>query len=232
MLYAPFDTLRIAEENPSKEVVFFAIGFETTAPVYALLMNEVCRRRLKNFSLLTALFTLPSVIGWLATDPAARPDALLAAGHVCAVTGLSDYDRLAETIRNRVVSMARRGDFRAVNAYRRVVHPSGNKPAQAAVIQFFEPSGARWRGLGYIAESGLRLRPEYEQYDAVDRFHLTVGQTETHTPCRSGDIMRGMAAPPDCLCFGAECTPDHPVGPSMVSSEGVCAAYYRYHQKI
>lgn len=249
MLYAPFDTLRIAEENPSKEVVFFAIGFETTAPVYALLMNEVCRRRLKNFSLLTALFTLPSVIGWLAADPAARPDALLAAGHVCAVTGLSDYDRLAETIRipvaatgfepvdllygiYRVVSMARRGDFRAVNAYRRVVHPSGNKPAQAAVIQFFEPSGARWRGLGYIAESGLRLRPEYEQYDAVDRFHLTVGQTETHTPCRSGDIMRGMAAPPDCLCFGAECTPDHPVGPSMVSSEGVCAAYYRYHQKI
>ena len=162
---------------------------------------------------------------------------------------LSDYDRLAETIRipvaatgfepvdllygiYRVVSMARRGDFRAVNAYRRVVHPLGNKPAQAAVIQFFEPSGARWRGLGYIAESGLRLRPEYEQYDAVDRFHLTVGQTETHTPCRSGDIMRGMAAPPDCLCFGAECTPDHPGGPSMVSSEGVCAAYYRYHQKI
>ncbi len=245
MLYSPLDTLRIARENPQKEVIFFAVGFETTAPLYALLLQQITTHRTPNLSLLTSLFTIPSAIEFLASDPNCRIDALLAAGHVCSITGTTDYTRLAQTLHipiavtgfepadllygiYQVSQLKNANDFRTVNAYCRAVPTEGNPIARQAINRYFTNCNAHWRGLGEIPQSGLRLRPEYEQYDARIRFSYKQKSDDCATLCRVGEIMRGKITPRQCPLFGNRCTPDTPLGAAMVSSEGVCSAFYRY----
>ena len=257
VLYSPLEALTIARDNPSREVVFFAIGFETTTPVYALLAEAAARGGVKNLSLLTSLFTVPAAVRAVVDDPESRVDALLAAGHVCAVTGLDDYHILASDLRMPVVvtgfepvdmlagilcaaEMLERGETGVVNAYGRVVSPEGSPRAVEAIRRVFEPCNSQWRGMGEISGGGMRLRPEFEQFDARKRFNLTtpipsslssVPSSDTSSDghrCLAPSIMKGLCSPSSCGAFGRECTPDHPVGAPMVSSEGVCAAHYRY----
>ena len=204
IVYSPLDTLRIASENPEKQVVFFAIGFETTTPLYTLLLQEIVSRKITNLSLLTSLFTIPAAISFLAQDPECKIDGLLAAGHVA------------------------QGIDRTINAYRRAVPAQGNKMARQKTERFFTPYDAYWRGLGKIPVSGLRLRPEYEQYEARNRFLCKVKPGIQASACRAGEIMKGKISPEKCPLFGNHCTPDTPLGASMVSSEGACSAFYRY----
>ncbi len=245
ILYSPLDVLSIAEKNSRREVIFFAIGFETTTPLYALLMEQIEVRKIKNLSLLTALYTLPNTLSALMQDPDCQVDALLAAGHVCAVQGISEYEQLSRqwsipiTVTGfepvdllygiyKTVDALHYHRIAVFNAYSRVVSPDGNAEARERVMHYFEPCNMLWRGLGNIDGSGLRLRDEYEQYDALRRFSI---RTEIYrvvaTHCLAGEIMKGKIQPSDCRFFGIECTPFHPVGASMVSSEGACAACYR-----
>lgn len=245
IVYSPLDTLKIARENPRQQVVFFAIGFETTTPLYTLLLNETIATRLENLSLLTSLFTLPAAITHLTRDPECKIDALLAAGHVCSITGIGEYRQLARQTGcpiaitgfepadllygiYHVVRLHAQGRAEVVNAYSRAVAPQGNEQARRETSRFFTPCDARWRGLGTIAGSGLKLRPAYEQYEAQNRFHCAINTVTDASPCRAGEIMKGKISPRECPLFGRRCTPDSPQGPSMVSSEGACASFYRY----
>ncbi len=243
--YSPLDALRIASENPYCEVIFFAIGFETTTPLYTLLLNEIIDRGINNLSLLTSLFTLPTAITTLAQDSDCHLDALLAAGHVCSITGVEPYAQLARSLQlpiavtgfepvdllygiYRVIQLNVHNDYRVVNAYRRAVPYRGNPLAQQEVARYFRPCTATWRGLGEIPGSGLKLRPEYEQYEARNRFPCEVKADISPTSCPVGEIMKGKLSPNECPLFGNRCTPDTPLGAAMVSSEGACSAFYRY----
>lgn len=246
MVYSPLDALRIAQENPTKEVVFFGIGFETTAPVHALAIREAHRMGLENFSLLSSLVLVPPAIKELMKDPDNQINALLAAGHVCAVTGYSDYYALAEQNKLPVcvtgfepvdilwgiyncIDQLENQEYTVRNAYSRMVREEGNAKAISEIAAIFEPCDREWRGLGMIPESGLRIRKEYELYDASLRFKINLKQGVVNNVCRSGDILKGKLTPFQCPAFGKACTPDHPLGAAMVSSEGACAAYHRYH---
>lgn len=247
LLYTPVDALRIALDNPDKEVVFLAIGFETTMPSYAVMVEKAASAGITNLSLLTSLYTVPAAVRAIKTDPDSRVDALLAAGHVCAVTGVAPYESLARELQMpivvtgfepvdmllgilRAVEMLERGEAVCVNAYQRVVREEGNRVAWDAVRRVFTESQAHWRGIGSIPRSGMILRPEYEQFDArrrwksVERADYPCGCSQ----CIAGKIMRGLANPTDCVAFGCGCSPDNPLGAPMVSAEGVCAAHYRY----
>ena len=245
ILYSPLDAISVAREHPDKEVVFFAIGFETTAPLYAVLLEQTVARGIGNLSLLTALFTMPAVLHMLLSEPDAHIDGLLAPGHVCAVQGVSEYVDLAGRFGLPVVitgfqpldivsgiyyvlEAIRRRESGVYNAYGAVVMPDGNRAARQRVSDFFEPADAMWRGLGAIAGSGLRLKRRYEQYDALHRFNIKVEHgLQPYARCPAGEIMKGRLRPEDCIRFGRECTPEHAQGAPMVSSEGVCAACYR-----
>ncbi len=245
MLYSPLDALRIAQKNPRQEVVFFAVGFETTAPLYTLLLQQIIAHRITNLSLLTSLFTLPATIDFLVRDPECHIDALLAAGHVCSITGIADYNRLAQSLHLPIaitgfepadllygiyhaVRLKMQHNFTVVNAYRRAVPTQGNLVAQQEIARYFIACNAYWRGLGEIPKSGLELRPEYEQYDARVRFSYNTKPGYCSHLCRVGEIMRGKILPHQCPLFGNHCTPDSPLGAAMVSSEGACSAFYRY----
>lgn len=247
LLYTPIDALEIARENPSEEVVFLAIGFETTMPSYAVMVEKASLAGIANLSLLTSLYTVPAAVGAIKADPSSRVDALLAAGHVCAVTGTAPYISLARRLDMpvvvtgfepadmllgilRAVELLERGEARCVNAYQRVVREEGNPVAWDTVHRVFVEAPAHWRGIGTIEGSGMILRPEYEQFDARKRLKSVGGAeypAET-SQCIAGKIMRGLANPADCAAFGCACTPDNPIGAPMVSAEGVCAAHYRY----
>ena len=214
IVYSPLDTLRIASENPEKQVVFFAIGFETTTPLYTLLLQEIVSRKITNLSLLTSLFTIPAAISFLAQDPECKIDGLLAAGHVCSITGLREYDALAEKLELPI----------AVTGF----EPADLLYGIYQVIRLKAQGIDYWRGLGKIPVSGLRLRPEYEQYEARNRFLCKVKPGIQASACRAGEIMKGKISPEKCPLFGNHCTPDTPLGASMVSSEGACSAFYRY----
>ena len=246
MIYSPLDTLKIATDNPKKEVIFFAIGFETTTPIYALLIQQAQKRGIKNFSLLTAIYTIPAAIDLIAGDTDSRVNGLLAAGHVCAVTGTAKYKEIAArhklpvTVTGfepvdllygiyKTIKQLEEETCRVENGYSRVVSEKGNPKAWEAVQQFFKPYDSSWRGLGEIPGSGLILRPEYEHYNAEKRFIFTESAPIEKQICRAGKIMRGLMTPKQCPAFGKLCTPDHPEGAPMVSSEGVCSAYYRYN---
>lgn len=257
MLYSPLDAVTLAEAHPDKEVVFFAIGFETTAPVHLMALREALRRRLTNFSLLTSLFTVPPAIEAILSDPENRVDGFLTAGHVCAVTGNAPYYRLAGEYRcpmvvtgfepadllygiYRCVCQLEAGDSRVENAYKRVVPEEGNPKARALLEEMTEPCDRLWRGIGPIPLSGLRLKPAYSAYSSAERFarRMLPGTDEPQAsgempgaPCIAGAIMRGLKQPADCPHFGNDCHPARPLGAPMVSGEGVCAAYYRYKSK-
>lgn len=248
MLYSPMDAVDLAEKNPDREVVFFAVGFETTIPVHLMALKEAQRRNLKNFSLLTSLFTVPPAIHSILSDRDCRVDGFLAAGHVCAVMGYREYYPLAGCFGKPIVVTGfepidilygiyrcllqlENGEAKVENAYKRAVTEIGNLKARQQMNEMLEPFAQEWRGIGKIAQSGLRLRKEYEQYDAARRFPYMGDRAAGNglqIQCMAGDIMKGNKQAADCPCFGTFCSPEHPVGAPMVSTEGVCAAYYNY----
>ncbi|MFN8373054.1 MAG: hydrogenase formation protein HypD [Anaerolineae bacterium] len=245
IVYSPLDAVKIARENPSREVVFFGIGFETTAPANAMAVDLAKRQNLKNFSMLVSHVLVPPAIEAIMSSPTNRVQAFLAAGHVCSVMGYWQYEPLAEKyhvpivvtgfepldilegIRCAVLQLES-GSARVENAYARAVNREGNISAQRILEQVFEVGERKWRGIGNIPDSGWHLRQEYRQFDAAARFSVEDIHTQESSLCRSGDVLQGLIKPNQCPAFGKECTPRKPLGATMVSSEGACAAYYQY----
>jgi len=243
VVYSPLDAVRIARANPARQVVFLAIGFETTAPANALAAKLADRERLGNFSMLVSHVQVPPAIRAIMRSPGNRVNAFLAAGHVCAVMGTRQYPPLAAEFRvpivvtgfepldllegiRRVVVQLESGRHGLENAYPRVVTETGNEAARRLIAEVFAPVDRNWRGIGTIPASGWRLADAYAHLDAERRFDVG-GITAVESPrCRSGDVLRGTIKPSQCPAFGGECTPRTPLGATMVSSEGACAAYY------
>lgn len=245
IVYSPLDALKLARQHPDRQVVFFGIGFETTAPANAMAVVQASRQGLANFSMLVSHVLVPPAIEAILSSPSNRVQAFLAAGHVCSVMGYWQYGPLAERFRVPIVitgfepldilegiRMAVRrleaGEVGVDNAYPRAVTLEGNRPAQAILAEVFEVTDRTWRGIGTIPASGWRLRPAYRAFDAEARFDVGDIHTAESVLCRSGDVLQGHLKPNECPAFGKQCTPQSPLGATMVSSEGACAAYYRY----
>lgn len=245
VVYSPLDAVAIAGQNPDREVVFFAIGFETTAPANAMSVVEAGRLGLVNYSILVSHACVPGAMRAILDSPDNRVQGFLAAGHVCAVMGFREYHSIARTYRVPIVvtgfepidlvlgilaAVRQLHEGRAVveNAYRRAVTEDGNRPARAVVDRVFTVADRAWRGIGVIPGSGLRLRDAYASFDAERRFDLGEIRSRESERCLAGEILQGLRKPPACPAFGVECTPDTPLGATMVSDEGACAAYYRY----
>ncbi len=247
VVYSPLDAVKIARENPDKQVVFFAIGFETTAPANAMSVLQAQAQKLDNFSVLVSHVCVPPAMHAILGSPQNRVQGFLAAGHVCAVMGYWEYPPIAEQYRvpivvtgfepldivRGVLAAARQleaGRHEAENAYQRAVTFEGNKPAQAVINRVFELRDRKWRGIGQIPMSGWGLRPEFAAFDAEQRFDVQQIQPEESPLCIAGLILQGLKKPDECSAFGGQCTPRTPLGATMVSSEGACAAYYRYRR--
>lgn len=245
IVYSPLDALELARANPERQVVFFAVGFETTAPANAMAVWRARELGVGNFSVLVSHVTVPPAITAILDDPAARVQGFLAAGHVCAVMGWTEYEPLAARYRVPIVVtgfepldilegiwMAVRqleeGRHQVENQYVRAVRREGNRPAQELVGRVFQVVDRGWRGIGTIPASGLGLRPEFADFDAERRFHLYGIRAEEPAACRAGDVLRGTIKPFQCPAFGSTCTPESPLGAPMVSSEGACAAYWAF----
>ena len=245
IVYSPLDAVAIAREHPDREVVFFAIGFETTAPANAMAVLQARRLGLRNFSVLVSHVLVPPAIEAILASPECRVNAFLAAGHVCTVMGTGEYEELVRRWRvpivvtgfepldvldgiRRAVVQLEEGRAEVENAYPRAVRSAGNAAAQAALAEVFEPADRRWRGIGAIAQSGWRLRAELRAFDAEARFDLSAVHSSDAGRCRSGEVLQGLIRPPECPEYGVRCTPRTPLGATMVSGEGACAAYYRY----
>jgi hydrogenase expression/formation protein HypD len=245
IVYSPLDAVNIARQSPDREVVFFGIGFETTAPANAMAVKMAHRQGLKNFSMLVSHVLVPPAIEAIMTSPGNRVQAFLAAGHVCSVMGYWQYPPLAarhhvpivitgfepldvlDGIRRAVIQLEA-GQTEVENAYERAVNFDGNGAAQQMLSDVFEVSDRAWRGIGVIPKSGWSLQPAYREYDAAHRFTVTDIQTQESSLCHSGEVLQGRMKPNECPAFGKECTPRKPLGATMVSSEGACAAYYNY----
>ncbi len=254
IVYSPMDALKLAQNHPEKEVVFLAIGFETTAPANAMAAYQARKQGINNFSLLTSQFLVPPAIEAMCQSPQSKVQGFLAAGHVCAIMGYASYPRLAEKYGVPIiitgfepldilqgillcVQQLEQGRSEVENQYSRVVSQQGNLPAQQMLAEVFECQPQVWRGIGQIEQSGLKLSEAFKPFDAVHKFdlHNKIPSTESSTDttgCISGDIMQGLKKPCDCAHFGKKCRPESPLGAPMVSSEGPCAAYYRYAASI
>jgi len=247
IVYSPLDALKIAQDNPNREVVFFAVGFETTAPTTALAAQQAKQLGLKNFSLLTCHVCVPPVMQALLASETCQVQGFLAAGHVCAIMGYGQYHPIAERYRVPIVvtgfepvdilqgiyqcvQQLEAGRFEVENAYSRVVREQGNPAAQHAMQQVFITVDRNWRGLGNIPQSGLMLAPEFADWNAELKFNVQAINTQEPVACRSGDVLQGLIKPAQCPEFATTCTPEHPLGATMVSTEGACAAYYRYRR--
>jgi hydrogenase expression/formation protein HypD len=245
IVYSPLDAVQIARENPDRQVVFFGIGFETTAPANAMALFQAKREGLENFSMLVSHVLVPPALEAILSSPDNRVQAFLAAGHVCSVMGTWQYGPIVEKYHvpivvtgfepldvlegiRRAVLQLEEGRAEVENAYARAVAPKGNEPAQALLESVFEVSDRAWRGIGEIPHSGWSLSPAYKQFDAAVRFSVEGIKTQESTVCRSGEVLQGLIKPNQCPAFGKECTPRKPLGATMVSSEGACAAYYLY----
>lgn len=245
IVYSPLDAVRIAQENPDKEVVFFAIGFETTAPANAMSVLHAQALGLSNYSILVSHVTVPPAMHAILSSPNNRVQGFLAAGHVCSVMGYHQYHSISQTYKIPIVvtgfepfdllkgiwmtvEQLESGRFEVQNAYTRVVTEQGNIPAQAMIHRVFEDCDRNWRGIGLIPQSGWKLRSEFIAFDAEKRFQVGDIQTHESEVCISGQILQGISKPNECPAFGKICTPQNPLGATMVSSEGTCAAYYRY----
>ena len=249
IVYSPLDALKIARENPDQEVVFFGIGFETTAPANAMAVFQASQQGIKNFSMLVSHVLVPPAIEAILSSPSNRVQAFLAAGHVCSVMGYWQYTNLAqkyatpivvtgfepldilEGIRRAVVQLES-GFAEVDNAYARAVSYAGNQVAQTMLEDVFVVSDRHWRGIGLIPHSGWELSEKYRDFDAAERFTVTDIHTQESPLCRSGEVLQGLIKPNECAAFGRECTPRKPLGATMVSSEGACAAYFRYGRFI
>ena len=245
VVYSPLDALELARRLPDREVVFFAVGFETTAPANAMAVWRAREEGIPNFSVLVSHVTVPPAMTAILDDPGNRVEGFLAAGHVCTVMGWTEYEPLAERYGVPIVVTGfepvdllegiwmavlqlEEGRHEVENQYARSVRREGNVPAQETVSRVFRLVDRPWRGIGEIPASGLDLRPEFAAFDAVERFGLEDVTAEESEECRAGDVLRGRLKPFDCPAFGTRCTPERPLGAPMVSSEGACAAYYHY----
>lgn len=249
IVYSPLDAVDLARENPAREVVFFAVGFETTAPANAMSVLRAQRAGLGNYSILTSHVLVPPAMRAILGAEDNQVQGFLAAGHVCAIMGMGEYGPLARDYQVpivvtgfepvdilegilRCVRQLESGRAEVENAYSRAVRPEGNDLARQMVAQVFTISDRDWRGLGVIPGSGLAVKPEWAQFDAARRFAISVPRGRDPGICISGEIMRGVGKPHDCPAFGTACNPEHPLGAPMVSSEGACAAYYRYRTRM
>jgi hydrogenase expression/formation protein HypD len=245
VVYSSLDAIQIAIENPDKQVVFFAIGFETTAPANAMSVLQAHNLGLRNFSLLVSHVRVPPAMHAILGSPSNRVQGFLAAGHVCTVMGYWEYPSIAQQYKVPIVvtgfepldisqgilytvRQLEKGTFEAENAYSRVVSFEGNQPAQKIITQVFKECDQSWRGIGKIPMSGWRLKDKYRGFDASERFQVQSIQPSESDICIAGEILQGLKKPVNCPAFGRQCTPEHPLGATMVSSEGACAAYYRY----
>jgi hydrogenase expression/formation protein HypD len=247
VVYSPLDAVDIAVANPNKQVVFFAVGFETTAPANAMAVRQAHDRGITNFSVLVSHVLVPPAIEAIMTSPDARVDAFLAAGHVCTVMGIRQYEPLAAMYNvpivvtgfepldvldgiRRAVAQLESGRAEVENAYERAVRSDGNEIARQMLDEIFEVVDRQWRGIGSIPASGWQLREAYREYDAAIRFEVDSLSVEENTACRSGEVLQGLIKPNECPEFATSCTPRNPLGATMVSGEGACAAYYRYRR--
>jgi hydrogenase expression/formation protein HypD len=247
VVYSPLDALKLARENPDRQVVFFGIGFETTAPATAMTVFQAKRLGIGNFSLLVSHVLVPPAIAAIMQSPSCRVQAFLAAGHVCSVMGTGEYPPLAQQYRvpivvtgfepldilegiRRTVLQLEAGRHELENAYPRAVTAAGNTAAMALLRDVFEVTDRSWRGIGMIPNSGWRIAPAYRDFDAETRFDVISIRTAESAICRSGEVLQGLLKPNECAAFGQECTPRKPLGATMVSSEGACAAYYLYRR--
>jgi hydrogenase expression/formation protein HypD len=241
-VYSPLDAVRLAEQLPERQVVFFAVGFETTAPATALAVRTAARRGLKNFSVLVAHVRVPPAMELILSDPTNRVQAFLAAGHVCTVNGEAEYRDLAARYRVPIVvtgfepvdlldgllqavRQLEAGRAEVENRYARAVRPEGNPAAQEVVREVYEACDRPWRGMGVLPGGGLRLRPAFAGFDARRRFSVELPVVPP-SECRAGEVLQGRLRPDECPAYGTSCTPDHPLGPPMVSAEGACSAYW------
>jgi hydrogenase expression/formation protein HypD len=247
IVYSPLDAVKLAEQNPAKEVVFFGVGFETTAPTTAMAVYQAAHKGLKNFSLLVSHVLVPPAMEAILSAPDRRVQGFLAAGHVCAIMGWEEYLPLAAKYHVPIVvtgfepldilhgvlmclQQLESGRAEVENQYRRAVRREGNPPAQQLVQQVFQVVPRKWRGIGEIPRSGLGLRDAYAAFDAEKKFGVAELRVEESSECQSGLVLQGKIKPHECSAFGTRCTPEHPLGATMVSSEGACAAYYRYRR--
>ena len=248
VVYAPLDAVRIAQENPDKQVVFFAIGFETTAPANAVAILQAKALGLKNFSVLVSQVRVPPAMHAILGAPHNRVQGFLAAGHVCTIMGYWEYEPIALQYQTPMVvtgfepldlvygiqmtiEQLENGTCEVQNAYTRVVTREGNRSAQAMIEKVFQPVDRAWRGIGTIPQSGWDLSPAFAEFDAKSRFDVSHIQTRESPLCIAGQILQGQTKPPQCPAFGTRCTPENPLGAPMVSSEGACSAFYRYGHK-
>ncbi|WP_326591036.1 hydrogenase formation protein HypD [Streptomyces brevispora] len=247
VVYSPLDALKLARENPDREVVFFGIGFETTAPANAMTVYQAKQLGVRNFSLLVSHVLVPPAIAAIMESSTCRVQAFLAAGHVCSVMGTAEYPSLARKYKvpivvtgfepldilegiRRTVLQLEAGRHELENAYPRAVRAEGNVPAMKMLADVFEVTDRTWRGIGEIPRSGWRLSERYREFDAEQRFDVTDIHTSESSLCRSGEVLQGLIKPHLCEAFGKECTPRNPLGATMVSSEGACAAYYTHRR--
>lgn len=245
IVYSPLDALQLAKDNPEKEVVFFAVGFETTAPANALSVVHAAAAGIQNYSILASHVLVPPAMEAILGDPENKIDAFLAAGHVCTIMGIEEYHPIAAKYQTPIVVTGfepvdllqgiymavlqlEAGVYQVENQYARSVQREGNRMAQQTISEVFEVSDRTWRGIGNIPSSGYEVSERYRQYNARVKFNLNVPYAEENKACISGDIMKGLKKPFQCPNFGKLCKPEHPLGAPMVSSEGACAAYYHY----
>jgi hydrogenase expression/formation protein HypD len=248
LVYSPLDAVELAQKNPDREVVFFAVGFETTAPATAMAVHQAYTRGLNNFSLLVAHVRVPPAMQSILSSPACRIQGFLAAGHVCSVMGTREYDPIASKYQVpivvtgfepldivhgvlMVVTQLEEQRYDVENQYDRIVTTSGNTTAQALLNEVFTIVPRTWRGIGQIDNSGLGMQDKYARHDAQKRFKLTHSNESTDNGCISGQVLQGLSRPVECKHFGRRCTPEHPLGAPMVSSEGACAAYYLHRHR-
>jgi hydrogenase expression/formation protein HypD len=245
IVYSPLDAVKLATQHPTTQVVFFAVGFETTAPANAMAIYQASQQGLTNFSMLVSHVRVPPAIETILTAPHNRVQGFLAAGHVCTVMGYTEYEPLARQYRVPIVvtgfepldiiqgvylcvQQLEAGYAEVANQYTRAVRREGNRAAQELMQAVFRVVHRKWRGIGEIPLSGLALQEAYGEFDAEQRFGLASDDTEEASACISGLVLQGVKKPCECVAFGTQCTPEHPLGATMVSSEGACAAYYRY----
>jgi hydrogenase expression/formation protein HypD len=247
IVYSPLDAVKIAADNPARQVVFFAVGFETTAPANAMAVFQAARRGLRNFSLLVSHVLVPPAMEAILSSRENRVQGFLAAGHVCTIMGFTEYEPIARKYRVPIVvtgfepvdilqgvlmcvRQLEEGRAEVENQYARAVRREGNHAAQNLIREVFRVVPRKWRGVGEIPQSGLSLNEAYAEYDAEARFGVLDQTAEEPSECISGLVLQGVKKPHECPAFGSRCTPEHPLGATMVSSEGACAAYYRYRR--
>jgi hydrogenase expression/formation protein HypD len=249
IVYSPLDALKLAQENPDREVVFFAVGFETTAPANAMAVYQAQHQGVKNFSLLVSHVLVPPAMEAILSSPNNRVQGFLAAGHVCTVMGYTEYEPIAQKYKVPIVvtgfepldilqgvymcvKQLEEGRYEVENQYTRSVRRQGNVKAQELIREVFCVVPRKWRGIGEIPRSGLGLTEKYREFDAERKFGLTDRSVEEPSECIAGLVLQGVKKPVECPAFGTRCTPEHPLGAPMVSSEGACAAYYRYRKSL